>query len=72
MVLFMVSLMLTVVGCQRDSVIVSRNISKEADQFRVRRRIVFYNAITNTYMFEMIGNCSVNVDRGRQSIRSNS
>ncbi len=60
-VLLLVSI--TMVGCMRDSQVVSHNLSKEADQFRIRRRIVFYNSITDTYMFEMRGNCSINVDR---------
>lgn len=50
------------VGCERDATVASRNVSKEADQFRVRRRVVFYNSITDTYMFEMIGNISIETD----------
>lgn len=42
---------------------VSRNISKDSDEFRVVRRVVFYNSITDKYMMEMVGNISVNVDR---------
>lgn len=47
-------------GCERDASVASRNISKEADQFRVKRRVIFYNAITDVVMFEMIGNLSIN------------
>lgn len=46
------------VGC-RDSDMASYNISKDADQFKVKRRIVFYNSITDTYILEMVGNCSI-------------
>jgi hypothetical protein len=49
-------------GCEKDAAIASRNVSKEADQFRVRRRVIFYNSITDTYMFEMIGNISIDTD----------
>ena len=49
-------------GCERDASIASRNISKEADQFRVKRRVIFYNAITDVVMFEMIGNLSINTN----------
>lgn len=38
---------------------VSHNISREADEFKVKRRITFINLRTNDYLFEMIGNCSV-------------
>lgn len=49
-------------GCNRDSEIVSYNMSKEADAFRVKRRIIFINLRTNDYIFEMTGLCSINVD----------
>lgn len=51
---------LLTLGCERDASVASRNISKEADQFRVKRRVIFYNAITDVVMFEMIGNLSIN------------
>ncbi len=43
--------------------IASQNISKDSDEFRVVRRVVFYNSITDTYMLEMVGNISINIDR---------
>ena len=58
--IILMSVLLT--GCMRDSSVVSKNVSKEADQFRVRRRVVFYNSITDTYMFEMVGNISIETD----------
>lgn len=42
---------------------VSRNISKDSDEFRVIRRVVFYNSLTDTYIMEMVGNISVNLER---------
>jgi len=45
-----------------DATIASRNLSKAADNFEVMRRIVFMNNITNGYMLEIIGYCSINVD----------
>ncbi|GEM02964.1 hypothetical protein SAMN05421839_1398 [Halolactibacillus halophilus] len=42
---------------------VSNNISKESDEFRVIRRVVFYNSLTDTYIMEMVGNISVDIDR---------
>lgn len=49
-------------GCFSDADTVSHNLSKDADQFKVERRIIFYNGITDEYMFEMVGRCSIEVD----------
>lgn len=47
-------------GCtQRDADVASYNVSKEADQFRVKRRITFINLRSNEYLFSLIGNCSI-------------
>lgn len=37
---------------------VSYNLSREADEFKVKRRIVFVNLRTNDYLLEITGNCS--------------
>lgn len=37
----------------------SYNLSKEADSFRIFRRIVFYNGITGEYMLQIEGRCSL-------------
>lgn len=42
---------------------VSYNISRDADEFRVVRRVVFYNSITDTYMMEMVGNIAIDLER---------
>lgn len=42
-----------------DADTVSANLSKEADQFRVMRRVVFYNGITGDYMLTIEGLCSL-------------
>ncbi|MCX4365091.1 MAG: hypothetical protein OSJ70_04900 [Bacilli bacterium] len=55
-VLFILLLLLT--GCTSADT-VSYNISREADEFKVKRRITFINLRTNEYLFEMTGNCSV-------------
>lgn len=41
----------------------SYNISKEADYFKIQRRIVFYNGITGEYLLEIQGRCSLGNDR---------
>ena len=38
---------------------VKQNISKEADEFKVKRRITFINLRDGQYLFQMTGNCSV-------------
>lgn len=48
---------LLLAGCS-DADIASANISKAADNFEVPRRVVLYNAITDTYVQEVIGMCS--------------
>jgi hypothetical protein len=41
-----------------DAQVVSYNLSQAADNFKIARRIVFYNGITNDYMLEIRGLCS--------------
>ena len=38
---------------------VKENISKEADEFKVKRRITFINLRSGEYLFQLTGNCSV-------------
>jgi hypothetical protein len=57
---------LGLVACN-DADVVSNNISKEADQFRVLRRVVFYNGITDQYLLTIEGYCSLgNFDAERE------
>ena len=51
-------LVLSLVGCT-DADIASENLSKEADMFKIDRRIVFYNGITNDYILVIEGRCSL-------------
>ena len=55
----------TLSGCLDDATTASHNLSKAADNFEIARRVVFYNGITNDYMLEVIGLCSIN-DQGNQ------
>lgn len=48
-------------GCD-DSTVATRNLVKAADNFEVNRRIVFYNGITDTYMLEIEGRCSISLN----------
>lgn len=48
-----------------DADVVSENLSTAADNFEVVRRVVFVNSITDTYLLEIVGRCSI-VDEGNQ------
>jgi len=53
-------------GCFGDEAdVVSHNLSKDADQFKINRRAVFYNGITGEYMLTMEGRISIE-DEGHQ------
>lgn len=55
--------LLILLGACRAKDTVSQNISRDADEFRVARRVVFYNSLTDTYMMEMVGNIAIDIDR---------
>ena len=46
-------------GCSSDADVAAHNISMAAEQFEVNRRIVFFNGITDKYLLEIDGYCSV-------------
>lgn len=45
-------------ACSNDAQVASYNLSQEADNFKINRRIVFYNGITGDYMLTIEGLCS--------------
>lgn len=55
-------------GCSEgpdDADVVSKNISKAADNFEVTRRVVMFNGITDQYLLTIEGRCNID-DDGRQ------
>lgn len=52
-------------GCASAADQASSNISKAADDFRILRRVVFFNGITDTYLLVIEGRCSI-LDEGTQ------
>lgn len=46
-------------GCSSDAQVAAENLSKAADQFEINRRVVFFNGITDKYLLEIQGLCSV-------------
>ena len=42
-----------------DADVASRNLSKDADNFKISRRITFYNGITDKYILVIEGKCAL-------------
>lgn len=59
-----ITLGITLTACE-DADIASENLSKAADNFEVNRRIVMFNGITDKYLMEIVGMCSI-TDEGNQ------
>ena len=57
-ILFILAL-ITLAGCRRDAQVASYNLSYDADNFKILRRVVFYNGITDKYVLTIEGYCSV-------------
>lgn len=53
---------LALAGCNAAET-ASRNISYESDNFKVMRRIVFVNGITDKYLLSIEGLCSITKDK---------
>ena len=65
LLIILIVLTFTLSACATSADVASRNLSLEAEQFRVERRIVFYNGVTGEWILELIGRCSIE-DDGRQ------
>ncbi|QFP95546.1 hypothetical protein SEA_GAUGELDP_63 [Mycobacterium phage GaugeLDP] len=55
-------------SCSSDADVASQNLSKAADNFEVPRRIVFFNGITDKYLLEIQGRCSIAPDTGAKKL----
>lgn len=55
-------------ACSDDSEVVNQNLTKAADNFEINRRIVFFNGITDTYLLEVEGRCSITDDGGQLEV----
>ena len=58
-ILFLLVISFVVSGCNTDARIASQNLAKAAEQFELKRRIVFFNGITDTYLLSIEGLCSI-------------
>jgi hypothetical protein len=57
----------TLTGCASDAQVVADNLSQSADKFQINRRVVFFNGITDKYLLEIDGFCSV--ETGNSSLK---
>lgn len=53
---------MAVAGCSSAADTASSNLSQAADDFKIPRRVVLYNGITNTYVIAVEGLCSLGND----------
>lgn len=64
-IVLIVVMVFVMCGCRmREAERVSYNMSKEADQFNVTRRVTVYNTRTDKLLLEIIGNLSVQKSSG--------
>lgn len=49
-------------SCSSEADTVSYNVSKDADNFKIDRKIVFFNGITDKYLLVIEGRCSLGND----------
>lgn len=57
--MLLIALLGVLLAACTDAETASRNLSYDADMFRIHRRIVFYNGITDMYILEIQGRCSI-------------
>lgn len=55
-------LLLTGLTACSDTDVASKNLSKDADNFKIARRITFVNGITDSYLLTVEGYCSLGND----------
>ena len=63
-IVFMLALVIVTMfltGCD-DAQVASHNLVKASDNFEIDRRVVFFNGITDNYLLEIEGKCSIKAD----------
>lgn len=53
-------------ACHTDADVASHNLSQDADNFKINRRVVFYNGITADYVLTVEGLCALEASEGRK------
>ena len=59
---------LSLAACSDDADVVSENLSKDSDNFKVARRVVFVNGITDKYLLSIEGRCSIKDAEGQLEV----
>lgn len=60
---------LALAGCTKEADSVNKNLSTDADNFRIAREVTAYNGITDKVILQVSGLCSVdNADPNRYSV----
>lgn len=67
LVAFLVGLVV-LTGCSTDADLASKNLSTDADNFKILRRVVFFNGITDKYLLEIDGYCSLDNTDARKLV----
>lgn len=60
------SLFGALVGCSNEADTVSQNLSTDADNFKIERKIVFINGITDKYLLSIEGLCSLDATSSKK------
>ena len=60
--------LLTLASCTNDADVVSDNISKEADNFGILRKVVAINTFTDKYLMEVEGWCNIVFQASEQQL----
>lgn len=64
-ILFLLTLVmgfLLIAGCSNDADVVSSNLSTDADNFKVQRRITFINTVSDEVLYTVEGNMAIVAD----------
>ena len=67
-IILLLSLLVFSNSCVDESETVSYNLSEEVHKFKVFRRVVFYNGITDSYILQVEGYCSVVTENDRLAV----
>ncbi|MEA2050770.1 MAG: hypothetical protein U9O56_08580 [Campylobacterota bacterium] len=66
--IFLLIILIALTGCNKDSDVASKNISKQSDMFQIQRRVIFFNGITDKYIMTITGKCSIKKDNIDQQL----
>lgn len=59
---------LALTACANDADVASENLSKDSDNFKVARRVAFFNGITDKYLLEIQGLCAIQADTAENQL----